>query len=189
MRTPTESGRLHDWARRDETLDPGARAAQLTRFVTWALGVEAMLLVALGVSGLGRAAPGGRAATSGPPPVSELLGFRPSAAHSALLLVTGLLALGALWLPSWRRGFAAVQAVGYLLIASAGLVLAATTPAGSAWHLNPADHVLHGVLCLLGVALLLLCRATRRSRHDAGSPATARPASPTPEPPASTDPR
>jgi len=38
-----------------------------------------------------------------------------------LILVTGLLALGALWLPAWRRGFAAVQAVGYLLIASAGL--------------------------------------------------------------------
>jgi hypothetical protein len=195
MRTPTESGRL-----RDGTGPGGARlggasrasggSARLTRFATWVLGVEAMLLVALAVCGLGgSAAPGGQAGAGVPPTVPGLLGLRPSPGHSALLLVTGLLALGALWLPAGRRRFATGQALGYLLLGGAGLVLAAATPATSPWHLNPADHVLHGLLCLLGLALLLLDRAGRPTWHSPTWHSPGNPASPTSEPPATMDPR
>jgi len=170
MRTPTEIRRRRGGAGLDGPRRDDGGSARLTRFATWVLGVEAMLLVALGVSGLGGRAtpPDGLPTAAAPLPVPELLGFRPNPAHSVLLLVTGLLALGALWLPAWRRGFAASQAVGYLLVGGAGLVLAAATPAASPWHLNPADHVLHGLLCLLGLALLALGRPTHQARHGTG---------------------
>jgi hypothetical protein len=118
--------------------------------------------------------------------VPELLGFRPSPAHSVLLLVTGLLALGALWLPAARRAFAALQAVGYLLIGGMGVLLAVATSPASHWHLYPADHLLHGVLCLLGLALLLLGRSVRPDPAGAGVRGRG---SATPEPPATVDPR
>ncbi|HEX4360113.1 MAG TPA: hypothetical protein VH141_21475 [Pseudonocardia sp.] len=184
MRTPTESGRLRGGTRLGGTPRASGGSARLIRFATWVLGVEAMLLVALAVSGLGGSTRSdSQAVVDAPPPVPGLFGLRESPAHSALLLVTGLLALGALWLPAWRRQFATGQALGYLLVGGAGLLLAATTPATSPWHLNPADHVLHGLLCLLGLALLLLDRAGRPTWHRPGDPA-----SPTSEPPATVDP-
>ncbi|HEX4251994.1 MAG TPA: DUF4383 domain-containing protein [Pseudonocardia sp.] len=193
MRTPTESGHIRDGGQREEVPRAGGGDARLARFVTWLLGIEAMLLVALGVSGLGGATPPTSSGAEGPPAVPDLFGLRASPAHSALLLVTGLLALGALWLPAWRHRFAATQALGYLLVTAAGLVLAVTTPAASTWHLNMADHLLHGLLCLLGLALLILVRAAHPVRRAAASPGTrasagtrvrAAAASPTSEPPA-----
>ena len=184
MRMPTESGRLRDRTGLGGAPRASGGSARLICLATWVLGIEAMLLVALGVSGLGGSTGSDSQAVVDAPPVPGLFGLRESPAHSALLLVTGLLALGALWLPAWRRRFATGQALGYLFVGGAGLLLAATTPATSPWHLNPADHVLHALLCLLGLALLLLDRAGRPTWHRPGAPM-----SPTSVPPATMDPR
>jgi len=144
----------------------------LTRVATWAIAIEVVLLVGLGVAGLD---------DLGPPPglpnevaaMSRIavLGLRLTPVHSTLLLVTGLLALAALRHQVWLRPFAAVQTVGYLLITVLGLVFQGTTPT-SWWLLNPADHVLHASLFALGLLLLLLLPATPVTPSTSASNAT-----------------
>jgi hypothetical protein len=125
--------------------------------VVWALAVEAVLLVGLGVAGL---------VTSGPPALgahsataqtaTEVLGFRMNPAHSVLLIATGALAVLTLWHAAWRRRFAATQAIGYMLLYVFGLAFAANTPTATMWDLNTADHVLHGTLFVLGLTFVLM---------------------------------
>jgi hypothetical protein len=175
MRTPTEQSTPADPNSPNRRPAPATgrkatRAARrppcaLTRFATWALGVEAMLLVALGVAGTGRSAtPAAAAGTVTAPTPTEVLGFRMNPAHSLLLLATGLLALAALWHPAWRRRFAAAQTIGYLLLLGFGLAYAAHTPTATMWNLNTPDHVLHAVLVVLGLTLILMLHSTRFER-------------------------
>jgi peptidoglycan/LPS O-acetylase OafA/YrhL len=164
MRTPTEQGpptdpngatrrpaRAAKVAGRDAARRP---STGLTLFATWTLGIEAMLLVALGVAGTGSSAAAAGTVTAQTP--TEVLGLRMNPAHGLLLLATGLLALAALWHPAWRRRFAASQAIGYLLLTVFGLAFGADT--ATMWNLNMPDHVLHAVLCLLGLTLVLMLR-------------------------------
>jgi hypothetical protein len=172
MRTPTEPSTPADpnsspnrrpapAAGRKATRAARRPPSALTRFATWALGVEAMLLVALGVAGTGRSAtPAAAAGTLTAPTPTEVLGFRMNPAHSLLLLATGLLALAALWHPAWRRRFAAAQTIGYLLLFGFGLAYAAHTPTATMWNLNTPDHVLHAVLVVLGLTLVLMLYST-----------------------------
>jgi len=172
MRTPTEQSTPADpnsSPNRRPAPATGRKATRaarrspsaLTRFATWELGVEAMLLVALGVAGTGRSAtPAAAAGTVTAQTPTEVLGFRMNPAHSLLLLATGLLALAALWHPAWRRRFAAAQTIGYLLLFGFGLAYAAHTPTATMWNLNTPDHVLHAVLVVLGLTLVLMLYST-----------------------------
>ncbi|HTF48741.1 MAG TPA: hypothetical protein VK735_14955 [Pseudonocardia sp.] len=144
-------------------------SSALTRVATWAIAIEAMLLVGLGVAGLDDLAPppGLPNEVAAVSPVAAL-GLRLTPVHSAVLLVTGLLALAALRHQVWRRPFAAAQTVGYLLITVLGLVF----QSAGWWLLNPADHVLHASLFLLGLVLLLLLPATPDTPSTSASNAT-----------------
>jgi len=137
-----------------------AGPSPLTRIATWAIAIEAVVLVGLGVAGLdGVAHPRGLPNEVAAVSPTAVLGLRLGPVHSTLLIVTGLLALAALRHQVWLRPFAASQTVGYLLITVLGLVFQATSPP-SWWLLNPADHVLHASLFALGLVLLLLLPAT-----------------------------
>jgi NADH:ubiquinone oxidoreductase subunit 6 (subunit J) len=177
MRTPTEQSRPADPDSPNRRPAPVAgcqvvrrrathrQPSVLTRFATWALGIEAMLLVALGVAGTGRsAAPAAAAGTVTAQTPTEVLGFRMNPAHSLLLLATGLLALAALWHPTWLRRFAAAQTIGYLLLFVFGLAYAANTPTATMWNLNAPDHVLHAVLFGLGLTLMLMLYSSSSGR-------------------------
>jgi len=129
----------------------------MVRFVVWALAVEAVLLVGLGVAGLVSSAPpalGAHSATAQTP--TEVLGFRMNPVHSVLLIATGVLAVLTLWHQAWRRRFAATQTIGYMLLYVFGLAFAANTPTATMWNLNTADHVLHGTLFVLGLTFVLM---------------------------------
>jgi hypothetical protein len=168
MRAPTVMRHL-SW--------PAPRASRggsspLARVATWAIAIEAVLLVGLGVAGLDDLAPPpglpNEVAAVSP---TAVLGLRLTPVHSTLIVVTGLLALAALRHQAWRRTFAAGQTVGYLLITVLGLVFRGTSPP-SWWLLNPADHVLHASLFLLGLVLLLLLPATPVTPSTSASNAT-----------------
>jgi NADH:ubiquinone oxidoreductase subunit 6 (subunit J) len=186
MRAPTEQSHPADPNSPNRRPVPAAgkkvaraRAAHrpptvLTRFATWALGIEAMLLVALGVAGTGRSAtPAAAAGTVTAQTPTEVLGFRMNPAHSLLLLATGLLALAALWHPAWRRRFAAAQTIGYLLLFVFGLAYAANTPTATMWNLNTPDHVLHAVLFVLALTLMLMLYSTSFERFGSADGAKA----------------
>lgn len=130
---------------------PAGRLPQLARLVPGVVAVQSVLLVALGVAGLGSSA--GRGLTAQPPP--EVLGFRMTAAHSLLLIGTGLLALAVLRHRAWVRRYAAAQTVVFLALYLLGWVCARTAT-GAVWNLNLADRVLHAVLFVIGLTCVLL---------------------------------
>jgi len=168
MRAPMIMRHLSSWHAPRQASRSGPSA--LTRVATWAIAIEAVLLVGLGVAGLDDLAPPpglpNEVAVGAAAPTA-VLGLRLSPVHSVVLLVTGLLALAALRHQVWRRPFAAAQTVGYLLITVLGLVFQ-----GAWWLLNPADHVLHAALFLLGLVLLLLLPGTPRTPSTSASNAT-----------------
>ncbi|HEY2206975.1 MAG TPA: DUF4383 domain-containing protein [Pseudonocardia sp.] len=163
--------RLDDPGETSASTGQGRRPGWVPAAAVWVLACEAMVLVALGVAGL--TSSGGPAYLAGPTPM-EVLGFRLNPVHSALLLLTGLLACAALWRPVWRRRFAAGQTVAYLLVVVVTLLVGLYGPPDTPWRLGPTDHVLHAVLIVLGVALFPVLaarapaerRAARRAQPD-----------------------
>ena len=88
------------------------------------------------------------------------LALRLNPAHSTLLLVTAVLGLvAALTRRSLLRRFAGAQAVVYLLVFAFGAAYSVNTGDSTALNLNTPDHVLHGVLFVLGFITLMISSA------------------------------
>jgi hypothetical protein len=134
-----------------------SRADSFTRAGVWALAVEGLFLLALGVAGVLTSVPGAVGAhTPTAQTPTEVLGFQLNPAHSAVLIITGVLAGASLWHQRWRRRFAATQTIWYMLLYVFGLAFGVHTPTATMWDLNTADHVLHAVLFVLGLTLTLV---------------------------------
>lgn len=88
------------------------------------------------------------------------LALRLNPAHSTLLLVTAVLGLvAALTRRSLLRRFAFTQWVVYLLVFAFGSAYSVNTADSTPLDLNTPDHVLHGVLFLLGFITMMISSA------------------------------
>jgi hypothetical protein len=90
---------------------------------------------------------------------ATFLALRLNPAHSTLLLITALAGLAALWRRKSLRGYALGQAVVYLIIFAVGTAASVGTTDPSPLDLNTPDHVLHGVLFLLGFITMMISSA------------------------------
>lgn len=159
MRHPMKRGAAHDPIPSDEVMaDPtvtiGAppdsdlvpvdmmpRHLRQTRLV---LLVEGVVLIGWAVWGLIAALADRHAGTSGP----TVLVIQLTWPHAAILMLTGAAAILVGGSYHWTLRFTVLQAVGYGLAFVVG--------AGhDNWFADPADDILHGVLALVGLALLL----------------------------------
>ncbi|GAA4924187.1 uncharacterized protein DUF4383 [Actinomycetospora succinea] len=145
-------------AGRDEQGDPVPSVPHeglLGRIGTALVGGEAVVLAVVGVAGL--VTSWGAGFTEQVP--DTVLALRLNPAHSVLLLVTAL--LGALSLTSRTRlrFFAGGQAVVYLLLFVFGTAYAVNTGTATFLALNTPDHVLHGVLAVLGFVVVMITSA------------------------------
>ena len=122
------------------------------RIVRVVLGIEGVVLMALGAVGLVAAAIKGFAHAN-----VHVLAFHLNAVHSSLLLITGLAALVVIALDRYLAAFSLVQAIGYLLLFLFGSSYRSIESGGevTSLGLNTADHVLHATLSILGLTLAL----------------------------------
>ena len=120
---------------------PLARAARMV------LAVQAAALGVVGVAGLVVSRGTGFLAE----PADDMLGLRLNLAHSALLLLTGIVGGQVLFgSPAALRRFAAVQAIVYALLFAFGTAFSVARVGSTVLDLNVGDHVLHLVLALVG---------------------------------------
>lgn len=87
------------------------------------------------------------------------LALRLNPAHSTLLLVTALLGVAALVRRGWLRRFAFAQWIVYLLVFAFGAAYSVNSGDSTPLNLNTPDHVLHGVLFLLGFVTMMISSA------------------------------
>lgn len=127
----------------------------LGRIGTAIVAGEVLVLAAVGIAGL--VTSWGAGFTEQVP--DTVLALRLNPAHSVLLLVTAV--LGALCLTSRTRMrfFAGGQAVVYLLLFVFGAAFAVNTGNATFLALNTPDHVLHGVLAVLGFVVVMIASA------------------------------
>jgi uncharacterized protein DUF4383 len=90
---------------------------------------------------------------------ATFLALRLNPAHSTILLITAVLGLAALSRRKYLRGFALTQGVVYLILFAIGTAAAVGTSDSSPLDLNTPDHVLHGVLFLLGFITMMISSA------------------------------
>lgn len=90
---------------------------------------------------------------------ATFLALRLNPAHSTLLLITALLGIAALWRRKSLRGYALGQAIVYLILFAVGTAASVGTTDPSPLDLNTPDHVLHGVLFLLGFITMMISSA------------------------------
>ncbi|HEY2195550.1 MAG TPA: DUF4383 domain-containing protein [Actinomycetospora sp.] len=90
---------------------------------------------------------------------ATFLALRLNPAHSTLLLLTALLGIAALWRRKSLRGYALGQAIVYLILFAIGTAASVGTSDPSPLDLNTPDHVLHGVLFLLGFITMMISSA------------------------------
>ncbi|HSK59048.1 MAG TPA: DUF4383 domain-containing protein [Actinomycetospora sp.] len=116
---------------------------------------EAVVLAVVGVAGLVTS----WGATFFEPTQNAVLALRLNPAHSVLLLVTAVLGAVALRRRTWLRFFAGGQAVVYLLLFVFGSAYSVNTGGATSLALNTPDHVLHGVLAVLGFIVVMVSSA------------------------------
>jgi hypothetical protein len=87
------------------------------------------------------------------------LALRLNPAHSVLLLVTAVLGAVSLRKRTWLRFFAGGQAIVYLLLFVFGSAFSVNTGDATFLALNTPDHVLHGVLAVLGFVVVMVSSA------------------------------
>jgi uncharacterized protein DUF4383 len=90
---------------------------------------------------------------------ATFLALRLNPAHSTILLITAVLGLAALARRKTLRGFALGQAVVYLILFAVGTAASAGTSDPSPLDLNTPDHILHGVLFVLGFITMMISSA------------------------------
>jgi hypothetical protein len=90
---------------------------------------------------------------------ATFLALRLNPAHSTLLLITAVAALASLSRRKSLRGYALGQAVVYLIIFAVGTAASMGTSDPSPLDLNTPDHILHGVLFLLGFVTMMISSA------------------------------
>jgi hypothetical protein len=127
----------------------------LGRIATFVIAGEAVVLLVVGVAGL--VMTWGSAFTE--QTTDSFLALRLNPAHSVLLLVTAVLAAISLRKRTWLRLFAGGQAIVYLLLFVFGAAFSVNTASATFLSLNTPDHVLHGVLALLGFMCVMVASA------------------------------
>lgn len=127
----------------------------LGRIATAIVAGEAVVLAVIGVAGL--VMTWGAAFTE--QTEDTFLALRLNPAHSVLLLVTAVLAAISLRKRTWLRFFAGGQAVVYLLLFVFGAAFSLNTGTATFLDLNTPDHVLHGVLAILGFITVMIASA------------------------------
>lgn len=90
---------------------------------------------------------------------ATFLALRLNPAHSTLLLITAVLGLAALARRKTLRGYALAQVLVYLVVFAVGTAASLGTSDPSPLDLNTPDHVLHGVLFLLGFITMMISSA------------------------------
>jgi hypothetical protein len=116
---------------------------------------EAVVLAVVGVGGLVVSWGAGFFEQS----QDTFLALRLNPAHSVLLLVTAVLGAVSLRKRTWLRMYAGGTAIVYLLLFAFGAAYSVNTADATSLALNTPDHVLHGVLAILGFAVLLVSSA------------------------------
>ncbi|MFC5141075.1 DUF4383 domain-containing protein [Actinomycetospora rhizophila] len=127
----------------------------LGRIATAIVAGEAVVLAVVGVAGL--VMTWGAAFTE--QTEDTFLALRLNPAHSVLLLVTAVLAAISLRKRTWLRFFAGGQAIVYLLLFVFGAAYSLNTGTATFLALNTPDHVLHGVLAILGFITVMIASA------------------------------
>ena len=90
---------------------------------------------------------------------ATFLALRLNPAHSTILLVWAVLGLAALGRRKTLRGFAMAQSILFLILFAVGTAATVGTSDPSPLDLNTPDHVLHGVLFLLGFVTMMISSA------------------------------
>ncbi|NMO94051.1 DUF4383 domain-containing protein [Actinomycetospora sp. TBRC 11914] len=90
---------------------------------------------------------------------ATFLALRLNPAHSTILLVWAVLGVVALSRRKFLRAYTAIQAVGFLLLFAFGTAFSVATTDSTPLDLNTPDHVLHGVLFLLGFITMMISSA------------------------------
>ncbi|PVZ09096.1 DUF4383 domain-containing protein [Actinomycetospora cinnamomea] len=116
---------------------------------------EAVVLAAVGIAGL--VTSWGAGFTEQVP--NTVLALRLNPAHSVLLLVTAVAGAACTLKRSSLRAFAITQAVVYILLFVFGSAFSVSTGGSTFLALNTPDHVLHGVLAILGFIVLMVSSA------------------------------
>ena len=87
--------------------------------------------------------------------VGNLLGFDVDLVHNLVHLITGIVALAAVY-TGWSRRFNQIFGIIYILVGLAGLIYPALYSNGllmGMMHVNAADHVLHLVVGIVAAAV------------------------------------
>jgi hypothetical protein len=90
---------------------------------------------------------------------ATFLALRLNPAHSTILLITAVLGLASLARRKTLRAYAVAQATVYLILFAVGVAAAMGTSDPSPLDLNTPDHILHGVLFLLGFITMMISSA------------------------------
>jgi Domain of unknown function (DUF4383) len=116
---------------------------------------EAVVLAVVGIAGL--VMTWGAGFTEQVP--DTFLALRLNPAHCVLLLVTAAIGAVCLRRRTWLRFFAGGQAVVYLLVFVFGAAYSVNTNTATFLDLNTPDHILHGVLAVLGFIVVMVTSA------------------------------
>lgn len=151
---------------------------------------QAVVLAAVGVAGLVSSWGAGLAEQV----PDTVLALRLNPLHSILLLVTAVAGALCTVRRTALRRFAGVQAIVYILLFVFGSAYSVSTGNATPLALNTPDHVLHGVLAILGFCVLMISSARivepppgslpypgAVPREDGRQPEGPTPASPEPE--------
>jgi hypothetical protein len=123
---------------------PMSRRTAVARWSTWIVGVEALLLTALGAAALAQTRLNSHREAA-------VLGLQLDLAHSLLLIITGVLAFASLSRPIWLIAFTGVQALAYPVVLHVATLTTSNTLDKAELHLG--SLVLYGALFALGLAL------------------------------------
>jgi hypothetical protein len=127
----------------------------LGRIATAVLAGQSVILLVVAVAGYLVGSGDGFAGRS----EATFLALRLNPLHSTLLLVWAVLGLAALSRRRTLRGFALAQVIVFLIVFAVGTAAAVGTSDPSPLDLNTPDHILHGVLFLLGFITMMISSA------------------------------
>lgn len=121
-----------------------SRRSSVARRSTWIVGVEALLLTALGAAALVQTRPNSHGEAA-------VLGLRLDFSHGLLLTITGVLAFASLSRPIWMIAFTGIQALTYPVVLNVSSLTSSNTLDKAESHLG--NLFLYGALFALGLTL------------------------------------